>query len=141
MNIYTDNFSNIRNYTNNSVPISIARWSPKWYSGIRYLKWAPSIELLTNYKDGIITQDQYVSEFITNLLLTTDIVEDVNEIFHLVKGKSISLCCYENSSDFCHRHIVAYLINEYIKLNRFSYPIYVCGELVKGKRINECCQI
>ena len=67
------------------------------------------------FKAGLIDAIQYRKRYIAaldqnsiNLFIRLD-----NEI-KKVAGKDIVLLCYEKSSDFCHRHILAEYINENI---------------------------
>ena len=131
MNVYSGYFANLKNYDPTIIPISIARWSPRWFTGIKYPKWAPSEELLIGYKNNRISDKEYVELYINQLIHNTDIVSDIFEMFWLAKSHSIVLCCYEHPDKFCHRHIALYLLKQY-KLSVLNLSnVNICNELIK----------
>jgi len=99
MHIYTSNFS--KNCKNENA-ISIARKTPAWANCRRYIKLAPSYSLLMDYKKGRVNKEQYKEIYKKETLDKLDPIEIMNEL-----GDGAILLCYEKSSDFCHRHIVA----------------------------------
>lgn len=81
--------------------ISIALYKPKWFKGESYLKLAPPSFLLNRYKSGEISEEQYIEIYKGYVLSKLN----PQEVYNDLDGKV--LLCYERSSDFCHRHIVA----------------------------------
>lgn len=100
MRIYTSYFAN-RSVIN---PVSISRFNPSWYTGASYKKLAPSVELLTGYKKGFITQREYCSIYNEQLskLDPEHVVLDLSMMF-----SEVCLVCYEKPGDFCHRKLVS----------------------------------
>jgi len=82
--------------------ISISLSTPSWFKGTAYKKLAPSWNLLNGYKNGDISKDQYISIYTATVLDKLDAKEVYDEL-----GENAVLMCWEKSSDFCHRHIVA----------------------------------
>jgi uncharacterized protein YeaO (DUF488 family) len=108
MKIYTSYFGNIRNVKN---PVSIAVSPPKWYSGPKYIKLAPSWDLVKKYKEKCKEDlksaiDMYTRIYYTERLniLRPDTV--FVELSHIYNGDDVVLLCYEKPEKFCHRHIV-----------------------------------
>lgn len=111
MTIYTGYFAKVRKYEEAGlVPISIARWSPKWFQGERCVELSPSDGLLTYYKAGAVSEEDFEEQYIAEL----DNLDMLTLLAEIASDKDIVLCCYEKSSDFCHRHILAkYLQDKY----------------------------
>ena len=110
--IYTTYFSKLRNLPPDIVPISITLFPPKNWGGLQYTALAPSPKMLFAFKNGM-TEDAYRLgyNFILSSLRPDQVVKD---LFSLASGaKDIALVCYEKSSDFCHRHLVAEWLNQH----------------------------
>ena len=65
--------------------------------------------------------DYYIEHFqaeVLDGLNATDVILDFSKMVHSfnVGESDIALICYENPSDFCHRHLVA----EWLKKNGFE---------------------
>lgn len=59
--------------------------------------------------------DYYIEHFqaeILDRLDATTVIKELNYLVQNVNGKDIALICYEKSSDFCHRHLVAEWLNQ-----------------------------
>ena len=114
--IYTSYFAKIRNFPNNIIPISIARFQPKWLDKniIICNELAPSIKCLTDYKETN-NQGKYIKNYTEDILSkykSEDIIkllESKTKIKDVVNNPNIhiALCCYEKPTDFCHRHLLA----------------------------------
>ena len=108
--IYTGYFAQLKKYQEAGLtPVSIARITPSWYQGYVIPELAPSKSLLYRYKAGEVTQDAYIKEYTQQL--------DHMRWGGLMKklktyGDDVVLLCYEKSSDFCHRHILAEYLTE-----------------------------
>lgn len=85
------------------VPIGIALWLPRWYSGKSMKSVAPTGYMVK----GDITQDRYVELYNKEILGKLRVEEVVYEIERLSGGKDAALLCYEKPGDFCHRHLLA----------------------------------
>ena len=103
MKVYTSYFANMRNFAKEGiVPISIARYSPKWYNGQRYVVVAPTSFMLS----GACTHEEYLKRY-DDILSRLKVDEVFNTIKDISQGKDVALCCYEKPGDFCHRHLLA----------------------------------
>ena len=85
--------------------VSIARYSPKWFKGGRDIELAPSAQLLLDYKHGHINDAIYSTYYRTQLDKL-----DPAKVYERLDGKV--LLCYEKSTSFCHRHLVATWLRE-----------------------------
>lgn len=103
--IYTSNFSNIKNLSGTLV--SIARGTPLWYHGLVYRPLLPPWELITNHKSGIITEGFEEYTKILNSLDKDKVIKDLDEKI---------LLCWCGKGKFCHRHIVAKWLSDYIEV-------------------------
>jgi len=107
MKIYTSYFGNLKALSKSDiVPISIARWSPKWYEGHKLLYVAPTPFMLK----ADITREEYIAEY-NRILKHTDIKFFVKRLEEIGCGKDVALLCYEKPDDFCHRHLLAEYMN------------------------------
>lgn len=97
-NIKTSYFANYRNF-GNLKPISISRFPPKGFKGEQRLDLAPGESLLKRYKEGLVSEEEYEIEYIQGL--PQDIQLEDNCV----------LLCYEKKGDFCHRSILAKILN------------------------------
>ena len=97
--IYTTYFAKTKSIKEKDKLVSITRFPPKNISMKSFQKLAPSKELLNKYKtDG--DKEYFINEF--NKYLDS---LDVKAFAEFLDG--YILCCYEKSTDFCHRHLVA----------------------------------
>lgn len=83
--------------------VAISAKSPSFYKGKRYLKLAPSWDLLNAYKSGQVDERGYTEWYLRLLaerkLTPQQVVDELEE--------GSVLLCYEGPGKFCHRHIVA----------------------------------
>lgn len=114
--IYTSYFAKIKELEkNNIIPISICGKAPNWYKGLQYKKLAPKYSFFMEWKK---THDNeyYIKHFKDEVLELLDIENVSKEISNLLLDNhfqgDIALICYEKSSDFCHRHLVADWLNQ-----------------------------
>ena len=124
--IYTTYFAKLKSLPSHIVPISICAKAPDWYEGLQYKKLAPSYNLLMEYKKNY-DKDHYIERFQKEVLDTLNPLEVVKDLCMLVgnfKGYNYmpdaALVCYEKSTDFCHRHLVA----DWLKKNGFEVMEY-----------------
>lgn len=105
--ILTSYFANAKKFPKFRKTISISRFTPKWFKpDINALELAPSIQLLNNYKDGIVNDIEYKEIYLKETLSKLD-PKAIAE-----KYKDGIFLCYESSSDFCHRQIVSEWLSE-----------------------------
>ena len=107
-NIYTGYFAKVKHYEMlGYTPVAIVASKPKWFEGLYEPLLAPCWALVSDYKLGLITEEDYIRRY-TSYLDTLDIPSILNKYSNCV------LCCYEKFGDFCHRHILAnYLRDKY----------------------------
>lgn len=108
--IYTTYFAQLRNLPKNIVPISICAKVPEWYRGRRCSYLAPTYDDLMEYRNTH-DEEEYTrryNEHVLSRLDANNVVQDLKRF----EEKDIALICYEKSSDFCHRHLVAKWLNE-----------------------------
>ena len=101
--------SYFRNYGTHPDAVSIALFPPKFYIGSTYRTLAPSQELLQSYRRNL-DKIAYVREY-DKILSKLNAAEVYDEIHELVDGEPI-LLCWEGSTKFCHRHLVAKWIKD-----------------------------
>lgn len=111
MMIYTGYFAQMSKYQELGLTsVSIARYSPKWFTGYCLKDLAPSDSLLRGYKDGQISIEGYKKQYLQQLerVRWTDVLNRLEKI----APDGAVLCCYEKPSDFCHRHILSEYMRE-----------------------------
>lgn len=120
--IYTGYYAKLKEYEKVGLePVSIAGKAPSFYKKTEYKKFAPTYEIFSRWKSGEIDNFQYTEEYIKNVLNKLD-KQQVKE-FLISFDKDIVLLCYEKSTDFCHRHIVADWIESELGIPVDEYPI------------------
>ena len=88
-------------------PIAIARGVPSWFKGEVYEKLAPSLDLLKAWDKGRgISQKEYTERYLNELAARGVTVESLKEEL----PDECTLLCWETPLDFCHRHIVAWVL-------------------------------
>lgn len=125
MKIYTGYFAQLKKYQELGLtPVSIARWSPKWFSGYVLKDLAPSEDLLNGYKAGKVSIEEYKRQYLQHLetVKWSKVLHRLEEI----APDGVILCCYEKPNDFCHRHI----LSEYMRDSGYEVAeLLIC----KGK--------
>ena len=117
--IYTTYFANLRSLPKDITPIAICAKSPKGYQGPEYRHLAPHYGFYTKYKhDG--DTEYFTQCYNYRVLQNLNPIRVVAELYYQA-GKpycdgDIALVCYEKSTDFCHRHLVA----EWLRNNGFE---------------------
>lgn len=90
--------------------VSIAGRSPDWFYGREYKKLAPKWWFFANYANSEQTeedQDIYVEAYIDEVLSKLDPQEVYDDL-----GEDAILLCWESSEKFCHRHVVAWWLEQ-----------------------------
>ena len=82
--------------------VSIAVGTPTWFKGRQYNKLFPSWELLHKHRSKTVTNEEYTEMYTREVLDNLDAKTIYEEL-----GEDAVLLCWEKSSDFCHRHIIA----------------------------------
>lgn len=111
--IYTSYFAKANRLPNNVIPIAICAKAPEGYKGLQYKKLAPSYSILMEWKANH-NEDLYIRRFSEEILSRLSFDEVMRDIAQMTPdGADCCLLCYEKSSDFCHRHLVADWLNEH----------------------------
>lgn len=111
MTIYTGYFAQVKKYQELGLtPVSIARYSPHWFTGHCLKDLAPSDSLLKGYKDNRVSVEEYRKQYLQQL--ETVRWTDVLNRLEMIAPDGAVLCCYEKLNDFCHRHILSEYMRE-----------------------------
>ena len=106
--IYTTYFAKLKKLPENVVPVAICRYVPDGLrlSCYRYFELAPNPNTLMDYKRTGDTE-KFTKEYNEQILAKLDPHGLVCDLTKFVGNKDIAFVCYEKSTDFCHRHLVA----------------------------------
>lgn len=111
MKIYTSYFAKASRLAKDGIVcISIARLSPKWFTGARFTFLAPSKRLLF---DKSITDEEFENEYLREVCANLNPVLLKKEIEMVANGHDVALMCYEKPGDECHRHTLAKWMNRH----------------------------
>ena len=117
--MYTGYFAQCKKYINNGlIPVSITRVNPHWFTGYHYQILAPSYELLQDYKFNGLSTTEY-TYYYNNYLNTLSYIKVLSDLTRFGDLDKIVLCCYERSTDFCHRHLVSKWLSNYINIGEY----------------------
>lgn len=110
--LYTGYFAKTNKYIENGfIPVSVAGKTPDFFLGRKWTVLAPRKEMFDLWKSKKITNEEYAKMYTDYLDTLKDRVFEVLKSF--ADEDNVVMCCYEKSSDFCHRHILAeYLTNK-----------------------------
>lgn len=118
INIYTTNYTKAsRLSSKHYLKVSISLFRPKEFNGMQINSFAPTKELLTDYKNGL-SEQEYETRYREQINKLPDIYSFFKIMAKQAKGRDILLLCYEKKSAFCHRHILSDIIFE-----RYGYRI------------------
>lgn len=110
--IFTSYFAKARQFSPEKyLVVSISRFSPRGWTGTKCPVFAPSPQLLHDYKAGMDKQD-YVMCYRSEMGQIKNMRDVFARLSQLAKGRDIILCCYEKTGDFCHRHILTDIVFE-----------------------------
>lgn len=129
MKIYTSYFAQLNHLIEDNIyPISIARYSPAFFTYPEWKSVAPSKSILFQIKNSAHTETDkqiYTERYIKEILeIYQNPLYLIQELYNLVPDNvdKVALLCYEKPSDFCHRHILSKWLNEKISdLNITEY--------------------
>lgn len=92
-----------------------------------------SFQMVMDYKNGVITEDEYTYMYLQKLKRTS--VEYKDEWLEFLTKKDVAIACYCNHDKFCHRFILEKFIEEFCKENKIELELK--GEIRKGFRYND----
>jgi hypothetical protein len=108
--IYTTYFAKLKKLPENIKPIAICAKPPAGYTGATFRTLAPKYDFFKKYqinRDTFEFTENYVGQ-VLNRLNPVRIVTDLYYQLGLAPNScDIALVCFEKSTDFCHRHLVA----------------------------------
>lgn len=116
MTIYTSYFAAQRRIPDHVIPVSICLKAPYWYKGLQYKVLAPSSDIFSQHKANPV-ECTYKSRFNNEILGSLEQEHVVKELECLSNGNDVVLLCYEKPTSFCHRHLIAAWLNEFLDNN------------------------
>lgn len=106
MKLYTSYYAKLNRLPANIVPVNIALWPPKGVTIASFPALAPTADILREYK-AKPDVNRYTHRYNTEVLTQYNPHSILRELKKLSHGNDVALICYEKSSDFCHRHLIA----------------------------------
>ena len=97
--LFTGYIANWKKYTEDEIKIRVARPSPL----------SPSKTLLNDWKNKLITWDEYEERFVDEIIDSEKAQNKIKEILELLKTNNVRLMCYEKNPP-CHRFILRDMI-------------------------------
>lgn len=123
--IYTSYFARLKDIPEKYIPVSIARYSPKFYTGLEYKRLAPSSALLKVWKEtyeGVNDTEKYKEIYQIETLQKLSVQQVLQDLLSLTGSYDIVLICYEKSDAFCHRHLVSqWLRSSGVKCEEYKF--------------------
>jgi len=115
MKIYTGYYNKIKEYKlKGLIVISISRYTPDFVNtDYNYIDIAPTKDILFKYKNSKESDDIKEKEYIQQY--KKHIEKEIDDFIHFLykqTDKDIVLVCYEHPFDFCHRHILAEVLEK-----------------------------
>lgn len=111
--LYTGYFAQVKKYEDaGMLPVSVSRFTPKWFHGPVLAELAPSASLLNRFKDGRIPVEVFDKQYRAEMA-SVDILQAIRSLdldFAENDTYSLVFCCFEKPGDHCHRHILADII-------------------------------
>lgn len=114
-NICTGYFAKMKKYElEGFMCVSIAAFPPYWYTGVKSVGLAPDKVLLSDWKDGKITDEEYTKRYLAGI--DTDVLESYLKSWDAICEEQgyagVVLLCFERNGVFCHRHVLADFIEK-----------------------------
>lgn len=116
MFVYTSYFSYLRHNSVAGIPVAITRWPPRFFKGSLYRTLAPSKSLIKAWKNGRISEDQYIHIYYRETLMGIHPQAVLNELLEITDGQVPILLCFEKKGDFCHRHIAGRWLSQCVRV-------------------------
>jgi len=107
MKIYTSCFGSLKNIPDTIIPVSIARFPPKWFAGAEIRDLAPSKKLLGQARSGRIDQAEYTTRYFAEIRERYSPETLVRQLARDFDDRDVVLLCFEKKGEFCHRRLVA----------------------------------
>lgn len=113
--IYTTYFAKLKKLPENIKPIAICAKPPNGYTGLIYRALAPKYDFFAKYKINGNTKEfaeNYIGQVLNQLNPTRVVTELYYQLGLAPNTCDIALVCFEKTTDFCHRHLVAEWLRE-----------------------------
>ena len=108
--IYTTYFAKLKTLPEHITPIAICAKAPVGYNGPSYRALAPKYDFFMQWK-ATRDNDYYIKCYNEQVIANLNPARVVAELYAQAGSTScqgdIALVCFEKSTDFCHRHLVA----------------------------------
>jgi uncharacterized protein YeaO (DUF488 family) len=116
MKIYTSTFGFLKSIPPEIVPVSIARFPPKWFDGREMKILAPEKTLLWKAKQGKISNEEYTKQYMEWIQKVFDPQSLYEKLKNNFFEKDIVLLCFEKKGEFCHRRLLAKWLEEALNI-------------------------
>jgi len=116
MNIYTSYFGFLKKIPREILPVSIARFPPRWFHGGEMKNLAPGEKLLWKAKQGKISEEEYTRQYMAQITALFDPQALYVTLEYSFGGKDIALICFEKKGEFCHRRLLAEWMGENLNI-------------------------
>lgn len=124
--LQTGYYAKIKSHADQQNIVSISVSTPKWlYVAHRYQSLMPKYQLLQNFRNNRITEQQYVEQY--NAMLYALDPQQVYDDLHKLTQKPI-ICCHCSTKHMCHRHLVADWLQSSLSI---KIPEYKVGNLTR----------
>lgn len=137
--IKTSSYENLKSSLFKTISISGDRGKSVGYTGLCYPKLAPKLSFWKKWHEniGVVSEEEnnryYIEEYYKQVLSNLDPEIVYKELDHSI------LLCYEDSDQFCHRHIVAawleLLLNE--EVDEVIMEEYKIKKVIRPKYIKQ----
>ena len=114
MTLYTSYFANLKNIPDSIVPISIALYPPKGYTGLSYPPLFPTPDILKQVKSSG-DHRTYILNYKHQVLDHLDMEHVLHDLSILSNDQDTVLLCYEKPTKgfYCHRQLVSKWFGEH----------------------------
>ena len=120
MKIYTSYFGNLKKLGADKImPIGVALYTPKWYSGPEMKVLAPRGYMLAKS----ISEQQYTEMYTSQVLAGLNPRHIYTTIEQMSGGRDCALLCYEKPGDFCHRRLIADWLQKSLGITVDEYQV------------------
>lgn len=114
--IYTTYFAKLKKLPENIIPIAICAKPPAGYAGAVFRTLAPKYDFFKKYqinRDTFEFTENYIGQVLNHLNPFIIVADLYYQIGMAPNTCDIALVCFEKSTDFCHRHLVAEWLRTY----------------------------
>ena len=113
--IYTTYFAKLKKLPENIIPIAICAKPPAGYCGTVFRTLAPKYDFFKKYqinRDTFEFTENYIGQVLNHLNPIRIVADLYYQLGVAPNSCDIALVCFEQSTDFCHRHLVAEWLNK-----------------------------